>query len=72
MKLLSHLALLMLIIGGLNAGFIGALDFNLVEAAFGSWPLLVAFIYDIIGLAACFMLYQMAMCAAGRGGCCKK
>ncbi len=70
MKMLSHLALLLLVVGGLNWGLVGVANYNLVEVLFGSWPVVVAVVYDLVGLAALFMGYQMAMCAAGKGGCC--
>ena len=71
MKALTHFALLLLIIGSLNWGAVGAISFNPIETLLGNWPLAIATIYDLVGLAGCFMLFQLTMCAMGKGGCCK-
>ena len=43
-------------IGALNWGLVGLLDFNLVEAIFGGWPTFVRIIYVVVGVSALFML----------------
>lgn len=48
----------LLIIGGINLGLVGALQWNLVDAIFGGWPWLVRVIYMLVGLAAVALLFQ--------------
>ena len=48
----------LVVIGGLNWGLVGAFKFNLVEAILGSWPLVVRVVYILVGLAAIFSLLQ--------------
>ncbi|AYK14878.1 MAG: DUF378 domain-containing protein [Methanosarcina flavescens] len=51
------IALILVIIGGLNWGLVGLLDFNLVDAIFGAGSTLSRIIYILVGLAALYMIY---------------
>ena len=55
------IAWLLLIIGGLNWGLIGILNFDLVWAIFGSIPLLVKIGYVLVGLSALVIIYKKAV-----------
>lgn len=58
MKYLDVLAAVLLIVGGLNWGLWGALEFDLVAAIFGgNTAILAKIVYCLVGLAA---LYQAA------------
>jgi len=52
MKALDIIALILVLIGGINWGLVGALNFNLVEVIFGS--LISSIIYIIVGIAAIY------------------
>ena len=53
MKVLRNIALVFLIIGGLNWGLIGLFDFNLVAFLFDGFSVLISrIIYSIVGIAA--------------------
>ena len=54
---INKLALILTIIGGINWGLIGLFNFNLVEAIFGSLPILATIVYVLVGIAACYTLY---------------
>lgn len=54
---LDIIALILVIIGGLNWGLVGLFNFNLVEAIFGSLTLLTRIIYVIVGLAALYLIF---------------
>jgi len=56
---LEFVVKLLVIIGGLNWLLVGALNFNLVEALFGSIPMLVQAVYVIGGVCALYMLYLL-------------
>lgn len=58
MKAVNTVALLLIIIGGLNWGLVGAFDFNLVDSLFGEGSTLAQIVYVIVGVAA---LYQLVM-----------
>ena len=51
------IALILVIVGGLNWGLIGLFDFNLVAAIFGEGNTLSRIIYILVGLAGLYMIY---------------
>lgn len=59
MNLLDKIATLLLIIGGLNWGLVGWLDYNLVDSLFGKGAALSRVIYAIVGVAALYCIYTM-------------
>ncbi len=54
---LDWIALLLVIIGGLNWGLVGIFELDLVQLIFGSIPILMKLVYVLVGLAALYMLY---------------
>lgn len=52
---LDWIALILVIIGGLNWGLVGIFQADIVNSIFGSVPVLAAIIYIIIGLAAVYL-----------------
>jgi len=56
---LDLVALILLIIGGLNWGLVGLFDFDLVAAIFGAGSLLAKIIYIIVGLAGLYTIYYL-------------
>lgn len=57
MKILSYIALTLVIVGSINWGLIGLLDFNLVDALFGTDSFLSSLIYSLVGLAGLYSFY---------------
>ena len=57
---LDWIALILIIIGGLNWGLIGAFDFNLVTFLLGKMPVLQTIIYLLVGLSALYGIYMLA------------
>ena len=58
-SIIDWIALILLIIGGLNWGLVGVGDWNVVEIIFGSIPLLVTIIYVLVGLAGLYTIYYL-------------
>ena len=54
---LSKIALWLTIIGGLNWGFVGAFNFNLVSLLFGDMSILSRIVYILVGLSAFWLIY---------------
>jgi len=52
MNLLQKICLVITIIGGINWGFIGLLDINLVESIFGAASVISRIIYALVGLTS--------------------
>ena len=58
LPILDLVALVLVIIGGLNWGLIGLFQgFNLVETLFSTVPMLAKIVYDIVGLAALYLAF---------------
>ncbi|MBS3170516.1 DUF378 domain-containing protein [Candidatus Woesearchaeota archaeon] len=58
-SVLDWIALILLIVGGLNWGLIGLFSFDLVDLIFGSIPLLQNIVYVLVGLAALYTIYYL-------------
>ena len=52
MTTLQKVCLAITIIGGINWGLIGLLDFNLVEALFGAESIVPRIVYSLVGLTS--------------------
>lgn len=58
--MLSKIALILTIIGGINWGLVGIANFNLVNLLLGFAPVLERIIYIVVGLSAIYAAYDMA------------
>lgn len=56
---LDYIALVLLVVGGLNWGLVGLLQFDLVAALFGPMSLLSRAVYVLVGLAALWGIVLM-------------
>lgn len=52
MKIINVIALLLVIIGGINWGLVGLFDFNLVDFLFGLGSIFSKIIYILVGIAS--------------------
>lgn len=59
MKSLDVLSLILIIIGGINWGLVGAFDYNLVDGIFGEGSAVARIIYVLVGLAALYALVPL-------------
>lgn len=57
MKFLNAIALTLIIVGGLNWGMVGLLDFNLVSFLFGVDTVITNAVYTLVGAAAVYSIY---------------
>ena len=62
---MKKLSKILLMVGGLNWGFVGvgnlmSSDWNIVKMIIGSWPMLEAMVYVLVGAAAVYELYGWA------------
>jgi uncharacterized protein len=58
MKKMDIVAALLLVIGGLNWGLVGATEFNLVASLFGALSPASRVVYILVGLAALYQALQ--------------
>ena len=55
MKTLKIIAIILVIVGGLNWGLVGLFNFDLVAAIFGAMSSLSRIVYTLVGLAAIYI-----------------
>ena len=60
MKAATWIALILLIVGGVNWLLVGAFNFDLVAALFGEMSALSRIVYIVVGLAALYVLFMSA------------
>ena len=59
MKFINILTLVLVIVGGLNWGLVGLLDFDLVAAIFGAGSMLSRLVYILVGLSAAWQIVPL-------------
>ena len=59
MKALNLITLILLIVGGLNWGLVGLLNFDLVATLFGAGSILARTVYMLVGLSAMWQLMPL-------------
>ena len=52
MKIVNLIALILLVVGGLNWGLVGLFNFDLVAAIFGAMSLISRIVYTLVGISA--------------------
>lgn len=52
MKTINGIALVLLVVGGLNWGLVGLFGFDLVAAIFGDMSIVSRIVYVVVGLSA--------------------
>jgi len=67
MSVPDWVATALMIVGGINWGLVGVLDFDLVATLFGEQTPLTRLIYAVVGLAALYGVY-MAIKLSAKGG----
>lgn len=50
-------ALVLLVVGGLNWGLVGLFEWNLVDTIFGTVPMLARLIYIVVGASAVYVAW---------------
>jgi uncharacterized protein len=55
-KMIHMLTFSLAMVGALNWGLVGLLDFNLVETLVGTWPVVEKLAYAGVGLSAVYVL----------------
>jgi len=58
MKTLDLVAVILLIVGGLNWGLVGVADFDLLASIFGKMQGFTRLLYTLIGLSAVYHILQ--------------
>lgn len=61
-KLIHQVTYLLVIVGGVNWGLVGLLDFNVVHMLVGSFPVVEKLVYILVGVSA---VYDIALMHKG-------
>ena len=56
-KWLHIVSFTLLLVGGLNWGLVGLWNYNLVESLLGGYPMLVKWVYILVGLSTVYVLF---------------
>lgn len=59
MKATYQIAMILLIIGGLNWGLVGIFGFDLVAGIFGEMSMLSRLVYSLVGVSSIIVLISM-------------
>jgi len=59
-KVLDWIAMILIIIGGLNWGLVGLFKFDLVATIFGDMSWLSRIVYVLVGLSALYAVYTLS------------
>lgn len=57
MTAVDWIAMVLLIVGGINWGLVGLLNFNLVAVIFGEMTAITRVVYTLVGLSALYSIY---------------
>lgn len=61
MKVVSTVALVLVLVGALNWGLVGFFDYNLVDSIFGEGSTVARVVYALVGVAALWKIAVLAM-----------
>ena len=56
MKTIKIIAIILVVIGGLNWGLVGLFNFDLVAAIFGAMSVISRIVYILVGLSAIYLV----------------
>jgi uncharacterized membrane protein YuzA (DUF378 family) len=59
-SVLDWIALVLVIVGGVNWGLVGLFNLDLVDLILGAIPVLARIVYILVGVAALYMIYMAA------------
>jgi len=59
-SVLEWVVLVLVLVGALNWGLVGVANLDLVALILGAIPILQKVVYILVGLAALYMIYQVA------------
>lgn len=66
MKMLKNIALILVIVGGLNWGLVGLLSFDLVATILGEMSVISRAVYVLVGLSAVYLAIASLMKPEGQ------
>jgi len=65
---LDWIALILVVVGAVNWGLVGAFQFDLVYYLLGAWPIVAQVVYIVVGVAGIYLFISLL----SRRCCCEK
>ncbi len=65
LTVVDYIALVLVLVGGLNWGLVGFFDVNLISLIFGDATVITRVLYALVGLAAVYTIFFLAKCGKG-------
>jgi len=65
-KIINLVAILLVVIGGLNWALVGLLDLDLVAAIFGDMSMISRVVYVLVGVSAVYVLLTQVIKMGGK------
>lgn len=59
LNVLDWIAIILVVIGAINWGLVGWLDYNLIDSIFGVSSTLARIIYAVVGVAGLWVIYTV-------------
>lgn len=66
LNVVDWIALILVLIGALNWGLVGFFEFDLVKAIFGDMTTVSKVIYDLVGIAAVYVIFIIPKLNSGK------
>lgn len=63
LNVLDWIAIVLVIVGGLNWGLVGIFNFDLVATIFGDMSVISRIVYTLVGVAALWLIYTASKMA---------
>jgi len=63
MKIMRLVAFILVVVGAINWGLVGAINVNLVDMLLGAGTLAAKIVYILVGLSGVMMLINMGKCS---------
>ncbi len=61
LNIFDLIALVLLVIGGVNWGLVGAFNIDLVSSIFGNMTMLTRVVYGLVGVSALYSIYILTV-----------
>ncbi len=59
MNVVDWIAFILVVVGGINWGLVGILNFDLVATLFGAMSMISRIVYALVGIAALYKIYMV-------------
>jgi len=69
MNAIDWVAIVLVVVGGLNWGLMGFFQYDLIATIFGDTTIITRIVYGLIGLSTLYAIYGMSKCCKAHKTC---